>query len=60
MTMIVHGSRTDESSATPTAIFGLILAFTAVFVIGAISLREPIGMSFSSNLLPKISDSRGS
>ena len=41
-------------------IFGTILAFTVVFVCGTVLLREPIAATFSSNLLPKMSDSRGS
>jgi len=58
--MVVHGQRLDESNATPTVILGTILAFAVVFVAGTVFLREPIATSFSSNMLPKISDSRGS
>jgi hypothetical protein len=60
MTMVVHGQHLSKGSATPIVILGSILAFAVVFVFGTVLLREPIATSFSSNLLPKMSDNRGS
>jgi hypothetical protein len=56
--MIAHNPRLHESS-TPAAILGALLAFAVVFVIGTVSLREPIATSFASKLMPKMSDNRG-
>ena len=60
MTMVVHSQTLHNSNATPTVVLGTILALAVVFVIGTVFLREPIATSFSSNLLPKMSDNRGS